>query len=119
MGRVLDAYKEVTDYLSEEHGEISVDYEWFDEDHCWILFRSRGDEEDEFYELLEENNPAIHVSEFPEVRGMGVEEAIEQYTTIHELSEEEYEKRGETQIRNQQTHRHLGPGSSPFRDLEL
>lgn len=119
MGRVLEAYGEVKDYLSEEHGEISVDYEWFDEDHCWILFRSLGEEEDEFYELLEDSNPRIHVSEFPEVRGMDVEEAIEKYTRTRELSEEAYERRGETQIRNQQSHNILGPDSSPFEGLEL
>lgn len=107
------------DHLSEEYGEISVDYEWFDEDHCWILFRARGEEEDEFYELLEDNNPRIHVSETPEIRGMDIEEALENYTRVQELSEEKYHQRGETQIKNQKTHRTLGPGSSPFEGLDI
>ena len=116
MGRVLEAYGEVTDYLSEEYGEISVDYEWFDEDHCWILFRALGDEEDEFYELLEENNPGIHVSEATERERWDVEDLIRAYASVEELDEEEYHERGETQIRNQQTHDIIGPGSSPLTD---
>lgn len=114
MGRVLEAYGEVTDYLSEEYGEISVDYEWFDEDHCWVLFRSRGEEEDEFYELLERNNPAVHVAKAPDLEHLSVEDIIERNATITELSEDRYHKRGETQIRNQQTHNILGPGSGLF-----
>ena len=106
----------MTDYLSEEYGEIFVDYEWFDEDHCWILFRALGEEEDEFYELLDDNNPEIHVSEAPELRGIDIEEALENHARVRELSEERHHERGETQIRNQQAHNRLGPGSSPFND---
>jgi len=114
--QIQEAYDEVEDYLSGEYGDVSVDYEWFDEDHCWILFRSLGEEEDEFYELLEENNPGIHISEATGRERWDVEDLIQAYASVEELDEEEYHERGETQIRNQQTHSTLGPGFSPFED---